>query len=116
MPISPNTEKSKSEAAEIRDTWRVKVLPISGFIKIFNNLPMLEIMTALVSTMAAMRTGICHLLMHSRTSVSTVKENRQWHGYKADLKDSGIYANEDVDSSVSVTEINIYPNDLVIVA
>ena len=49
--------------------------------------------------------------MHSRTSVNTVKENPQWHGYKADLKDSGIYANEDVDSTASVSEINVYASD-----
>lgn len=50
-------------------------------------------------------------IMHSRSSISTVKENPQWHGYKADLKDSGIYANEDVDSSASITEMTVYPND-----
>ncbi len=49
--------------------------------------------------------------MHSRTSVNTVKENPQWHGYKTDLKDSGIYANEDVDSSTSLSEINVYASD-----
>ena len=48
--------------------------------------------------------------MHSRTSVNTVKENPLWHGYKADLKDSGIYDNEDVDSSAS-DEINACAGD-----
>ena len=49
--------------------------------------------------------------MHSRTSVNTIKENPLWHGYKADLKDSGIYANEDEDSSASLSEIDVYASD-----
>ena len=49
--------------------------------------------------------------MHSRTSVNTVKENPLWYGYKADLKDSGIYDNEDVDSSASLNEIEACASD-----
>ncbi|XP_028401400.1 uncharacterized protein LOC114524488 isoform X2 [Dendronephthya gigantea] len=47
--------------------------------------------------------------INSRDSVNTVKENPEWHGYKADLKDSGIYdSNEDVGSNSSLGEINVY--------
>ena len=49
--------------------------------------------------------------LHSRTSVNTVKENPQWHGYKADMKDSGIYTNEDVESNASGSTEIVYASD-----
>ena len=105
IPNSPNIEKPKSEAEESIILGESKSCP------------------SLVSTYNAGENDSSGFYdgsdededssssMHSRSSVGTVKENPQWHGYKADMKDSGIYANEDVDSNASVTEINVYPND-----
>ena len=110
VPISPNTEKSKSEAAEIRILGESKSCPSLVSLRSSTTYNAGDYDSSGFYD-GSDEDGNFSSLMHSRTSVSTVKENPQWHGYKADLKDSGIYANEDVDSSVSVTEINIYPND-----